>query len=225
MQGIGTHAGDKLVGVLVRQHLILPGEFVDDVQVLVFGEEVENLYAFFSQGTGLNYDVPLVIDNLVELFCGQAQQVADFVGERLEVPDVGNGHHQFDVTHALTTHLLLGYFHAATVADDALVADALVLAAVAFPVLHRTENPLAEQATHLGLVRAVVDGFRFHHFAGTALQNCFGRGQRNSDFGEVLNYFLVFCESHLISFKLIAVGFELFDASFFARRMQEYQTV
>ena len=50
------------------------------------------------------------------------------------------------MTHALATHLAERDFHAATVADDSAVTDALVLAAMAFPVLDGTEDALAEQA-------------------------------------------------------------------------------
>src|SRR3712207_6252418 len=56
--------------------------------------------------------------------------------------------------------------HAAALADDALVADALVLAAVALPVLGGTEDALAEEAVLLGLERAVVDGLRLGDLAG-----------------------------------------------------------
>jgi len=64
------------------------------------------------------------------------------------------------VTHPLTAHLLAGDLDAAALADDALVADTLVLAAVALPVLGRTEDALAEEAVLLGLQRAVVDRLR-----------------------------------------------------------------
>ena len=58
-----------------------------------------------------------------------------------------------------------GDLDAAAVADDAAVADPLVLAAVALPVLDRTEDALAEQTVLLRLERPVVDGLRLRHFA------------------------------------------------------------
>ena len=70
------------------------------------------------------------------------------------------------VTHALAANLALCDFNAAAVADLALVADLLVLAAVALPVLGRSENALAEQAVALGLEGAVVDGLRLGDLAG-----------------------------------------------------------
>src|SRR5205807_6725318 len=57
------------------------------------------------------------------------------------------------------------HLHPAAVADHAAVADALVLAAMTLPVLHRTEDALAEQPVPLRLERAVVDGLGLRHLA------------------------------------------------------------
>ena len=57
-----------------------------------------------------------------------------------------HGRGQLDMAHALAAHLGLGDFHAALVADHALVAGALVFAAVALPVLGGAEDAFAEQA-------------------------------------------------------------------------------
>ena len=59
---------------------------------------------------------------------------------------MGNGGSQLDVAHALTTNLATGYFNAALVADDTLIADAFILAAMTFPVLSRAKDSFAEQA-------------------------------------------------------------------------------
>ena len=64
---------------------------------------------------------------------------------------------ELDVAHALAAHLALGDLDAAAVADLALVANLFIFAAVALPVLGRSENALAEQAVALGLEGAVVD--------------------------------------------------------------------
>ena len=58
--------------------------------------------------------------------------------------------------HTLAAHLGARHFNAAAVADLTLVADTLVLAAVAFPVLRRSEDALAEQAVALRLQGAIV---------------------------------------------------------------------
>jgi len=56
-------------------------------------------------------------------------------------------------------------FHAATIADHALVLDPLVFSARAFPVPGRPENPLAKQTALLGLEGPVVDRLRILDFA------------------------------------------------------------
>ena len=63
----------------------------------------------------------------------------------------------------LTTYFLLSNLHTATLADTTLVADALVLAAVALVVLDRTEDALAEQTVTLRLVSTIVDGLGLEH--------------------------------------------------------------
>src|SRR3977135_1229268 len=72
---------------------------------------------------------------------------------------------QLDVAHALATDLGARDFHTAALADDALEPDALVLAAVALPVLGRTEDLLAEEPVLLRLERAVVDRLGLLHLA------------------------------------------------------------
>src|SRR5207253_1751083 len=64
---------------------------------------------------------------------------------------------------ALAPHLRPRYLDAAALADDALEADALVLAAVALPVLRRTEDLLAEEPVLLRLERAVIDRLGLLH--------------------------------------------------------------
>ena len=98
------------------------------------------------------------VEDPLQLLGRDVEQVAHAAGDALEVPDVADRRRQVDVAHALAAHLWPGDLHAAALADDALVADALVLAAVALPVLGGTEDALAEEAVLLGLERPVVDG-------------------------------------------------------------------
>ena len=72
---------------------------------------------------------------------------------------------QFDVPHTLAAHFGQGDFHAALLADDAAMLEALVLPAQAFVILHGAKNLGAEQAVALGLKGPVVDGFGLFHFA------------------------------------------------------------
>ena len=74
---------------------------------------------------------------------------------------MSDGHDELDMAHAFTTHFFLGDFYAASVADDAFVADAFVFSAVTFVVLYRAEYAFAEESVAFGLVGAVVDCFGF----------------------------------------------------------------
>src|SRR5439155_3378910 len=100
------------------------------------------------------------VEDLLELLRRHVEQVADPRGDALEEPDVRDRRGQVDVAHPLAADLRARDLHAAALADDALVADPLVLAAVALPVLRGTEDALAEEPVLLGLERAVVDGLR-----------------------------------------------------------------
>jgi hypothetical protein len=71
---------------------------------------------------------------------------------------VHDGRRQLNVTHPVAPDLAPGDLDAAALADDALEPDALVLTAVALPVLGRPEDLLAEQPVLLGTQRPVVDG-------------------------------------------------------------------
>jgi hypothetical protein len=62
------------------------------------------------------------------------------------------------MAHPFTAYLGAGYLNAAALADDALKANALVLAAVALPVPSRTEDFFAEKPVLLRLERAIVNG-------------------------------------------------------------------
>lgn len=72
---------------------------------------------------------------------------------------------QFDVAHALAANLRARHFNAALVADNALVAHALVFAAVALPVLGSGQDALAVQTVALRLEGAVVNRFRLADLA------------------------------------------------------------
>src|SRR5262249_39358120 len=105
------------------------------------------------------------VEDLLELLRRHVDQVADPARDALEEPDVGDGRGEVDVSHPLTADLRARHLDAAALADDALVADPLVLAAVALPVLGRTEDALAEEPVFLGLQRPVVDRLRLRDLA------------------------------------------------------------
>ena len=71
---------------------------------------------------------------------------------------------KFNVTHAVSTNLRARYFNTASLTDDALEANSLVLSAITLPVAGRSENLLAEETFLLWAQRAVVDGLWLLYF-------------------------------------------------------------
>ena len=166
-QALGPHLGDELVRIAFFQVLVLRRQGFQDVQVFLFCEEVHLLQLLPVGALGdtrLNDHIPLVVDDHVELLGGKPQQVSDLVGQGTEVPDMSHGDHQVDVPHAVAAYLFLGHLHPAAVAHDAAVADPFVFPTGTFVILDGAEDALAEQSVPLGLVRAVVDGFRLQDF-------------------------------------------------------------
>ena len=109
--------------------------------------------------TGIGDDIACKVQHLFQQTGADVQHQADAAGDALEVPDVAHRSGQLNVTHTLTANLGLGDLDAAAITHLALVTDALILAAVALPVLGRSKNALAVQAVALRLQGAVVDGF------------------------------------------------------------------
>ena len=85
------------------------------------------------------------------------------------------------MTHALSADGCLGDFHAASVADHALIADLLILTTMTLPVLLGSKNLLTEQAVSFRLQGSVVDGFGLCHFAVRPLADLLRRCQANLD--------------------------------------------
>ena len=94
---------------------------------------------------------------------------------------MGDGNGKVDVTHALAADTTQADFHAATVANDVLVLDALVLAAGALPVPGGTEDTLAEETALLGLEGPVVDGLGVLYFPFTPATDGLRVGDGDSD--------------------------------------------
>ena len=109
------------------------------------------------------HDVLREVQDALEVAGADVEKDAEPARRALEVPDVRDGARQLDVAHPLATHLGARHLDAALVADDALVADALVLAAVALPVSGGPEDALVEEPILLGPQRAVVDRLRLRH--------------------------------------------------------------
>ena len=124
------------------------------------------------------------VDDLLEVLRREVEQVAEPARHTLEVPDVGDRGGELDVAHPLTAHLGASDLDAAALADDALEAHALVLAAVALPVPGGTEDLLAEEPVLLRLEGAVVDGLRLLHLAVRPLADVVRGGKADAQLVE-----------------------------------------
>src|SRR5256885_8943626 len=165
--------------------------------VLIHVEHGEHVLADFL--VDVCDDVVREVEDLLEVARRHVEQQAHAARNALEVPDVAHRRGELDVAHALAAHLGAGHLDAALVADDALVAVALVLSAVAFPVPCRTEYALAEKTVALRAERAVVDGFRLRDLAVRPRHDRVGRCQRKLqrvkvlEFQQVLFPYLLLC--------------------------------
>ena len=178
LDGLSTHGCLKLIAVALT-HLT----------VFLLGQQL----LLFQRGqTGIGNDIACKVQDLLQQAGADVQHQANAAGDALEVPDVADGRGQLNVAHALTTNLCLGDLDTAAIADLALVADALVLAAVALPVLGRSKNALAVQAVALRLQGAVVDGLRLLDLAVAPVADLLRRSQ--ADFNGIEN--VVFHETN-----------------------------
>src|SRR5437660_219287 len=154
-----------LVGALLATDLGL--------QVLLDGTDQARALVFVH----VDDDVFGEVEDLLERARSHVEQQADAAGRALHEPDVRHRRSQLDVAHALATHLGARDLDAALVADDALVAHALVLAAGALPVLLRSKHALAEQAATPGLKRGAVAGCGLGPFATRPRPDLIRRGE------------------------------------------------
>ena len=168
MQRLCPHFRYEFIWILLIQVLILLGQRLQNIQVLLLRYEIIHTELTVLRtlcDTRLDNDISLVVDDLIQFLRRKTKQVSDFIRQALEVPNVGNRHHQLDVSHALATYFLLRHFDTTSIANNSFVSDSLVFTAMAFKILDRTKNSLTKQAVTLGLVRPIVDGLRFQYFA------------------------------------------------------------
>ncbi len=181
----------ELVGLAVEFRLQL---------VLELGQALAGLAAaalglFLDGGQGalarllidVGDDVQREVEDALEVARADVEQDAQARRGALEIPDVADRAGQLDVAHPLATDLAARDLDAALVADDALVADALVLAAVALPVLGRTEDALVEETVLLRLERPVVDGLGLRDLALRPLPDLVRAGERDTDRAEIID--------------------------------------
>ena len=120
------------------------------------------------------------VNDLLQVLRSQIQQVTQAGRNTLEVPNVGNRSSQLNVTHTLTTYLRAGHLNTTALTHNALEAHALVLTAVALPVLGGAEDTLVEEAVLLGLQGTVVDGLGLLNLTKGPTTDVVGGGEANS---------------------------------------------
>ncbi len=148
---LGAHLGFEFVA-----------ELFQGVEIFLVGEQ---LAALQGGHAGLGDHEGFEVQHALDVAQGHVQHQTDAGRQRLQEPDVRHRAGQLDVTHALTTNLGEGDFHATLLADHTPVLETLVFAAQALVVLDRTKDARAEQAITLRLEGAVIDGLRLFHFA------------------------------------------------------------
>ena len=143
----------------------------------------------------IEHHIAVEINDLLNIAQGHVKQDRHIAGNPLQVPNMGDRSRQLDEAHAVAPHPAFGDLNTATFADDAAVPHPLVLAAMAFPILGRSEDLLAEEPVHLGLEGAVVDRFRLGHLTNdlpigqgalAPLHDPLRRGKRDLDVVEVV---------------------------------------
>ncbi len=170
---LGAHLGDELVAVLLAQ---LP--------VALFREELLLLEGGVG---GIDDDVRLEVQDALQVAERDVEQVADAARQSLEKPDVAHRGRELDMPHALASHLALGHFDTALVADHPPVLHPLELAAQTLPVGDGAEYLGAEQTVALGLEGAVVDRLGLRHFAVRPGADLLRRGQGDADRLEIVD--------------------------------------
>ena len=103
INGLSTHLGDELVRIVLREILVLNRNHFHKVEVFFLSEEFElrHLTAFVVirdglafQDASLNHHIAFIIDDSVKFLGRDTKQGTNLVGQRTEIPDMGDGHHQ-----------------------------------------------------------------------------------------------------------------------------------
>ena len=180
---LGRHAGRILNFVRLVTELLIQCRVA--VEFLLF----ETLKRLLTLGIIDFRDDELgKIENLLQFTRRDIQQQRQPAGCSFEVPDMANRRRQLDVPHALTPHLRAGHLNAAFVADDALVANALVLAAIALPILRGSEDAFAEQTILLWFEGAIIDRLGLGYLAVRPTLDLLRRSETDSNSIEIVDF-------------------------------------
>ncbi len=132
-------------------------------------------------GAGLEHDVALEVENLLELTQRHVEHEPDAARQRLEEPDVHHRRGELDMAHPLAPHLGQGDLDAAFLANDAAEFHPFVFAAKTLIVLDRPEDAGAEEPVPLWLEGAVIDGLGLLDLAKGPALDLLRRGDVDPD--------------------------------------------
>ena len=147
IDGLSTHAGVEFIAM-----------FLDGIEVGLLGED---LATFERRHTGVDDQVGLEVQHPLDIPQGHVEHETNTGRQRLQEPDMCRWAGQFDVAHALTSHLGLSDLDTTFLADHAAMLESLVLPTQALIILHRPEDLCTEQPIAFRLECAVVDRLGF----------------------------------------------------------------
>ena len=187
---------------------LCPHPYPEGVPVLFSGILVfllrENLLILQSGVSAVQHNVAGKVEHFLQGSRGKVQDQAHPGGDSLKVPDMGNRRRQFDVTHALAADLGFGDLNAAALTDFTLIAQTLILAAVALPVLGWTKDALAEQAVAFWFQGSIVDGLRLFYLAIGPFPDLFRRSQ--ADFNRFEHIKFHCCDPFFLNYILSSLS-------------------
>ncbi len=126
------------------------------------------------------------IKHTVEIATGDIRQQAEVAWHTARIPDVRHRCSQLNVPHALATNRRACNLNPALVARQALVADVLILPAVALPVAGRAKDGLTEQSVFFRAEAAIVNGFRLGNLTIRPRTDFLRRGEADAQRPEIL---------------------------------------
>ena len=130
--------------------------------IFLFGQQL--LFRQISVAR-IQYNVLGEVQDFFQTLLRNFQHLSDSGRGTFEVPDMGNGCSQFDMTHSFPTYFRTCNFYAAAVADFPFKTNFLKLAAVTLPVLGWPEDSLAVQTVSFRFLCPIVNGFRAFYCA------------------------------------------------------------
>ena len=99
---------------------------------------------------------------------------------------MGYGSSELYVTHSFPSDLCAGHFDTALFAGNALVTDTFIFTAMAFPVLHRSEDAFAEKTVFFGFLGSVIYSFGLGYLALGKFPDFFGGSYADFDRTEII---------------------------------------